>query len=735
MKKALFGALALAVIALLGGAFVTQGADVTFPIQITQISIEGNDRVATGDVLKAVPFKVGGILNEQADLKPASQAIFDLGWFSEVLPEVTQDGRVAFRVTENPVIEKFEITGNTNLRDISVFGVKLFSVRIMQTSKLKQVLREHDIRIGRTFRSGDLRDALDGMVVAYNDRGYVLAMVGDVKVAPTLSIEVIEGHVAGNRVSGLTTVPTEVAAAMIDLPTDRPLLKQELGAVMTRLRESVFFSDVAVTPEAGPTRNSVYLNWGLTERTVLAAPTPLGAVELEGVTQFPTGVVESQVGALPAGIVDNYAVLKAIEGVYSLYTHAGFVMTRFSGARVDGDVLHLRVDEGIVSEIVLAEETQTHRRVLEKSLEIHVGRILTRRDLQVSQQRLSALGYFDNIVVDPQWAGDGVRVTVSLSDKTTLGGLNGSLAFEPATGGIVGELSVKQRNIFGSGQDVSLTYKRGVSPEGKPEASTWELGYTTLATRTEFDRIAVNLYRKTQETGAEENDGDETDPTTYLTLGGNIQFSYPVADYADLVIGYRHELERTLAETAWTPVDSVTMSLQEDSTDDMAFPTRGTRRSVSLEKAGGFAVGKEYTKVDLAWIRFVPFYDDLFAGMDHVLALRLKVGLGDQGLSGAQAYELGGPTTIRGVDAATVQRMAVANVEYRLKLTEGFVLTAFLDAGLDLDSIRLDDTKASTGLELGITAAGVFVRLDIVWALGEDASWTPRFDFGFGPMF
>jgi outer membrane protein assembly factor BamA len=734
MRNRLFGALALAGVALLGGAFATWGADLTFPIQITQIRIEGNDRVATRDIQVAIPFKVGDILNAQADLQPASQAIFDLGWFGEVLPELTQDGRVSFRVTENPVIEKIEITGNTNLRDMSVFGVKLFSMRMMPTWKLKQVLREHEIRVGRTYRSSDLRDALDGMVTAYNDRGYVLTMVGDVKVGPTLSIEVIEGHVAGNRVTGLITVPTEVAAAMIDLPTDHPLKKMELAKVMARLRESVFFSDVWVTPETGPTRDSVYLNWGLTERTILAVSTPLRSVELEGVTQFPAGVAEREIGALPVGVADNYAVLKAMEGVYDLYTHAGFVMARFSGARVEGDVLRLRIDEGIVAEIALDEATQTHRRVLEKCLEIHVGRILTRRDLQVSQQRLSALGYFDNIVVDPRWVGDGVQVSVSLSDKTTLGGLNGSLAFEPATGGIVGELSVKQRNILGSGQDVSLTYKRGVSPEGKPEASTWELGYTTLATRTEFDRIAVNLYRKTQEAG-EREENDETDPTTYLTLGGDLQFSYPVADYADLVIGYRHELERTLAETTWTPVDSVSMALQEDSTDDMAFPTRGTRRSASLEKAGGFAVGKEYTKVDLAWIRFLPFYDDLFGGMDHVLAIRLKVGLGDEGVSGAQAYELGGPTTIRGVDAATVQRMAIANFEYRLKLTEGFVLTAFLDSGLDLDSIQLGDVKASAGLELGINAAGVLVRLDIVWSLGEDASWTPRFDFGFGPMF
>jgi outer membrane protein assembly factor BamA len=221
-----------------------------------------------------------------------------------------------------------------------------------------------------------------------------------------------------------------------------------------------------------------------------------------------------------------------------------------------------------------------------------------------------------------------------------------------------------------------------------------------------------------------------------LTLGGDVRFSYPVADYADFVVGYRHELERKLSESLWQPVDALTLALQEDSTDDPLFPTRGVRRSISMEKAGGFAVGKEYTKLDATWTWFVPLYDIVLPPpMARALAVRLKVGMGDERLSGLQLYELGGPTTVRGFDGDTVKRMALANFEHRLKLADGFVLTTFLDAGLDLDSLRLDAVKASTGLELGISAAGVYVRLDVVWSLSDDASWVPKFDFGFGPMF
>ena len=307
------------------------------------------------------------------------------------------------------------------------------------------------------------------------------------------------------------------------------------------------------------------------------------------------------------------------------------------------------------------------------------------------------------------------------------------MAYEPSTGGIVGDLTVTQSNVLGTGQDVSLSYKRGISSDGTPETTTWELGYNTLATRSQFDRVGLDLYRKTEEVTEDTETGTET--VNYLTLGGTLSFSYPVADYADLVIGYRHDLERKETDLDWSPVDSISLALQEDSADDASFPMRGMRRSITLEKAGGFAVGKEYAKLDLVWTRFLPVYDDLFPGVDRAWAIRIKAGLGDTALEGAQAYEFGGLTTIRGVESTTVQRMAIVNIEHRLRLTEGFVVTAFVDAGMNLDSIRLAGGAATTGFELGITAAGIPVRLDISWVLGEEASWMPRFDFGFGSMF
>jgi hypothetical protein len=79
--------------------------------------------------------------------------------------------------------------------------------------------------------------------------------------------------------------------------------------------------------------------------------------------------------------------------------------------------------------------------------------------------------------------------------------------------------------------------------------------------------------------------------------------------------------------------------------------------------------------------------------------------------------------------------MFLANFEHRLQLIEGLVVTTFLDWGVNLNSIRPEDVLSSTGIEVGITAAGVYIRIDVAWALGQESSWMPRLDIGFGPLF
>jgi len=123
------------------------------------------------------------------------------------------------------------------------------------------------------------------------------------------------------------------------------------------------------------------------------------------------------------------------------------------------------------------------------------------------------------------------------------------------------------------------------------------------------------------------------------------------------------------------------------------------------------------------------------SSLDQAVAVRIKAGWSDPGLPESKRTELGGPTSIRGVKGDSVGQYVLSNFEYRIELADGLVATSFVDAGLDLASVRLQDILSSFGFELGIRAAGVIVRLDMAWVVDKDFTWTPVFDFGFGEMF
>jgi len=697
-----------------------------FPVVVTDISFEGLEEIREREVRDAIRIEVGDEVRE-SDLKAASEDIYELGWFREVMvrPEPLADGEVVFQVTEYPVIEEIEITGNVNRRTYGLFGIDLFSLPIVSTTKIKQLLLQEDIRRRRVFNRVKLETALREIITEYNERGYVLIAVGDVTIAEKLSIEFVEGRVGGNIIDGLRTVPMAVAEEMIDLPLGEPLMQPDLQRVLMALRNSVYFTDVEVVPDPGATDDEVVLHWTLAERSLTDEALEIDDVVMDGVERFSSQVVADSLREMPASPVGNYELLRVIEPLFDLYQEAGYVMVRFSIVGTEDRTLRLLAEEGVVSQVLISGNTRTLDHVIIQNLKIEAGDILTRRALQTGYQRLNSFGYFRSIDVIPEWSDEGVRLSVIVTERRDLGGMNGTLAVEPNTGGIVGELTVDQKNLFGTGQDVEISYSRGFSGDVEPMTSTWMLGYSTIASYSGFDRVGVDLYRTVRESGDDE----------YLTVGGKIAFDYPIADYSDLALSYKHEEERLVGTQDWTPIDSITVGIVYDDLDDPYFPTEGNRQSISVEKAGGFAPGLDYTKVGFLWIDFSPVRNVLFGQLDQTFGIRFRGGWADAGLSSSQAFGLGGPTAVRGTEVDSVRRMFIANFEHRVELVEGLVFTTFLDAGLDLDSIRLDDVKASTGFGFGINAAGIYVRLEFIWVIEEGMTWFPTFDIGFGPMF
>jgi outer membrane protein insertion porin family len=722
MKRTLAWILSVVVV----GAMAATLRAAEFPVVISGVKVEGNKEIRAEEILKVVKLKAGQQVAEE-DLKKAAQAVFDLGWFSEVLPEVDATGTVLFRVVENPVVEKIEITGNVNKEAFELFGITLFRAQIMSTDRARSILRDNDVKVRKVLNNVSLKKGLQAVIDAYEEKGYALIMIGRVNLGKVLSVEIIEGRITDNAITGLVTVPESVARRMIDLPVGECVKKTKIQEVLARLYASVYFSKVEVVPQQGATPDAIQLVWTLTERALIASPTEIGAIDLDGGTLFPSDIARASVGKLPPGPLTNYQLLEALEGLFDLYYRNGYVMVRFSVLGTDAGRLRLSVEEGRIGEIALQGNDFTKDFVLQKNLGLKEGEVLNRLRLATARQGLMALGYFDSVDFVPEWVGDQVNVSVSIVENRKLGGVNGSIAYSPESGGLVGKLDYTQKNLFGTGQDLSFSYSRGLLED---TSAVWDLGYSTVAFFPGFSRVGFDLYRKS-ETGTVDDEEE-----TFYTVGGMGSVSYPCADYTNLALSYKHEAVRVGDEGPWDPVDSVIVALRYDDVNNPRFPTAGSRRSVSLEKAGGFASGPEFTKLGAHWIYFSPVRLDLpfLAGRDQVAAARLSLGWGE-GLPSSQLYDFGGPTTIRGVEASSVARLAYVNLEYRVAIVEGLTAVLFFDGGVDLDRVNSGGTKSALGLELGIEAAGMYVRLDMSWRLDEEFTLVPRFDFGFSPMF
>ena len=105
---------------------------VDYPLTVTGVEVEGAVNIRRTQILREIAFDKNDVI-EEAEISTASQAVYDLGWFSEVLPEVREDGTVVFEVVEYPLIERIEIAGNINTEEMSIFGWTFYEGPILPT--------------------------------------------------------------------------------------------------------------------------------------------------------------------------------------------------------------------------------------------------------------------------------------------------------------------------------------------------------------------------------------------------------------------------------------------------------------------------------------------------------------------------------------------------------------------------------------------------------------------------
>src|SRR5882724_732417 len=176
-------------------------AQTTDAFTVTDIRVEGLQRISEGTVYNYLPVNIGDRL-DQRRVQEALRAMYATGFFRDV--EVRREGTtLVVAVLERPSIESFELKGNKDIK----------------TEDLTKSLKNVGLATGKTFDQSTLDEVKQYLTDQYFSRGkYAVKVDGKVEEVPgnkvKVTIDIKEGkrakirqiNIVGNTVFRLKDV-------------------------------------------------------------------------------------------------------------------------------------------------------------------------------------------------------------------------------------------------------------------------------------------------------------------------------------------------------------------------------------------------------------------------------------------------------------------------------------------------------------------------------------------------
>jgi outer membrane protein insertion porin family len=435
---------------------------------ITSIQISGNVRSEVETIRSYLQLKVGQAYDPAAADR-SLKALFSTGLFSDVTMDM-QGSVLIVKLTENPIINRVAFEGNRKIEDDKL--------RDEVQSKPRQVFTRARIqsdveRILNIYRRGGRYNAVVEPKIINLEQGRVDLVFeineGDVTGIKRISFVGNENFSDGSLRGKIKTVES---AWYRFLSSDDRFDPDRLNYDRELLRKfylSEGYADFRVTSaiaELSPDRSGFFITFTINE----GERYKFGKVEVS--TRFQGLDPDTLKSYLTMSEGDWYNA-EQVEKTISALTDAvgnlgyAFVEVRPNIRRNKSDLtidFTFEIQEGprvYVDRINIAGNTRTLDKVIRREFRLAEGDAFSTAKLRRSQQRLKNLGFFSKVDVTPQAGStsDKTNLEVQVTEQST-----GEISFGAGystTGGILGDISVQERNLLGKGQNLRLGVSLG----------------------------------------------------------------------------------------------------------------------------------------------------------------------------------------------------------------------------------------------------------------------------------
>ena len=745
----------------------SQAAYSTAAFTISDIRVEGLQRISAGTVFNYLPAGVGSTISP-ADYAEIIRALFKTGFFTDI--SLARDGNVlVINVVERPSVAEINISGN---KDIS-------------TDELLTALRDIGLAEGRVFDRALLDRIEQELINQYFGRGKYAAKLDvavrtlprnrvaiDLTVSEGVAARIRQINIVGNQdfddddlldqfqltTSGIITILTK---------SDQ-YSKQKLEADIEALRSfyldrgylrfNVNSTQVSISPD----KKDIFITINITE----GEPYTIRDVNLRGNLLVPEEELRGLITLQEGEVFSRSEANQVVQALADRFGEDGYAFAVINTipnlddatSQVD---LTFAIDPGrrvYVRRINFTGNLKTNDDVLRREMRQAEGGWFSTKDIKRSQIRLQRLPYLADVQVDSQpvpGSPDQVDIDVAVEERNS-GSLNVGLGYGQ-TEGFLFNAAVSQSNFLGTGNEVGFAFNN--SDSDTLYSLTYNNPYYTP------DGVSRGFRLSYRETDAGENN---TADYVVDRLLGLLNYGFPLNEFDTWRVGAG--LENLHIKTTESSPQEIFDYLDEngddfwniklesswsrDSRNRVIFPTEGYLNRVGLEVALPGS-DTEYYKIDYLHRGYFPLNDTLTLTWRGVLGY--GDGYGDQdALPFFENYFAGGLRTVRGFETNTLGPRysngeasgggvrVVGGTEVISELpfladSDNFRISAFFDIGNVFETpsdFDAGDLRYSTGLSfMWISPLG---PLSLSYALpinDEDDDDVENFQFSFGVPF
>ena len=610
--RSLFLALALMLISPVSGpAGFLFGVEAAQAQTISSISIDGNTRVEDATVISYLAVRIGEVATSSR-INASTEALLASGLFDSVNVRFS-GGTLRISVSENPIVASVLFEGNQRFSD-------------------DQLLAMVDMASRGIYTDNRLATDVQSIRLAYDQAGYT-------NVSVTSRTDVLEN--ARIRIVFVVNEGEHAGIAAINFSGNNTFRADQLkGAIQTKeshflswlLRDDSFDEDrLAVDAEL---IRLYYANHGYPDAQVLSSVAEFDASRNAYFVNFTIAEGEFyRFGGIAidtsiAGL-DTEALKRAIsthEGnLYSLSklqasaqdmayqaTTQGYAFADVR-PRVDRDVANRTfqvtylVDEGArvyVERINIYGNTKTRDFVIRRELDFAEGDPFNRSLVSRGKSAIERLNFFSSVDVTTERGSAADKVVINIAVAETSTGDYGATVGYSTDDGILGEVSLDERNFLGRGQYLRVAV--GAAQSGR----TFNFSFTEPRFMGLKISSGIDIYKRIS---------DETATTFYGsdTTGGKLRLGVPITNEinSSLFVGYETKIfAEKIAPVSALVVDGETRSkvfvgysLTYDGLDNRENPTNGLFATLSQQYVG---LDNNFIKSELRARYFLPVLEE-----------------------------------------------------------------------------------------------------------------------------